>query len=109
MWSDNGTNLVGANNELNAEWRKMQEAIGEQTAELELTWHFNPPSAPHFGGAWERLIRCVKKCLQTLLKSTYPRENTLRSALIEAEFMVNSRPLTHVPLDNEDDVMWVFN
>jgi len=46
VWSDNGTNFIGARKELvtylkNIEFGSVEEGI---------SWHFNPPSAPHFGG-----------------------------------------------------------
>jgi hypothetical protein len=103
LYSDNGTNIVGAYRELKNEWIRLFPEIAERSAEMEISWHPNPPSAPHFGGAWESLIKIVKKCLEESLNEIFPREDTLRSALIEAEFIVNSRPLTHVSMDNEDD------
>jgi hypothetical protein len=61
IWSDNGTNLVGASRELKSAAAEMKWFAAEKAAELEITWHFNPASAPHFGGAPERLIQTVTK------------------------------------------------
>lgn len=65
-------------------------------------WYFNPPAAPHMGGVWERQIQTVKKNLYEVLKEKYPQEHALKTIFCEIEFIVNSRPLTHVPLDTED-------
>ena len=49
--SDNGTNFVGAANELKAfmnEWDKAK--IESDLAPKKVVWKFNPPGAPHFGG-----------------------------------------------------------
>ncbi|XP_055543475.1 uncharacterized protein LOC129729024 [Wyeomyia smithii] len=64
-------------------------------------WCFNPPAAPHMGGSWERLIRSVKQNLVELKLSRRPTEEELRNALIEIEGILNARPLTYVPVDDE--------
>ena len=48
MWSNNGTNFVGAVNEL----RDLIEALDHdlitaKTADKGVNWHFNPPGGPH--------------------------------------------------------------
>src|SRR5690348_9347462 len=65
-------------------------------------WHFIPPSAPHMGGSWERLVQSVKVALAAILRERAPREETLQTLLAEAEFTVNSRPLTCVSSDPDD-------
>ena len=64
IYSDNGTNHHGADNEL----KKSLEELNQQRMIQEMTvrgieWHFIPPSAPHMGGAWERLVKSVKVAL----------------------------------------------
>ena len=104
LYSDNGTNFVGANNEMKDLIDQINEKMGRGVAaSMKIQWYFNPPLASHFGGVWERLIRCVRNSLAVLLKSfgyTTPRLETLRAALIQAEFFLNSRPLTHVPISH---------
>lgn len=63
-------------------------------------WIFNPPSAPHMGGSWERLVRSIKTAFAALSNTRHPDEETLATLLMEAEGVVNSRPLTFVPLDS---------
>nr|XP_049461184.1 uncharacterized protein LOC125906437 isoform X2 [Anopheles coluzzii] len=92
IYSDNGTNFVGAN-------RQITELI-ERCATNGIKWHFNPPAAPHFGGVWERMVREVKSLLPN--NDNMPEE-VLRSVFIEIEFILNNRPLTHIPLETEDD------
>ena len=103
IWSDNGTNLRGAETELRQALIRIECDLGKVAAEDGIIWHFNPPGAPHFGGIWERLIQIVKKCLYVTLKEESPRVEVLRNALIEAENIVNSRPLTNNPIESIEE------
>ncbi|XP_073956555.1 uncharacterized protein [Choristoneura fumiferana] len=57
LYSDNGTNFVGASRELrelfNAEGSTMIAEISSELATVGTSWHFIPPRAPNFGGLWE--------------------------------------------------------
>jgi len=104
IFCDNGTNLKGAEAELknllaDVDDKKIQD---EMTAK-QIKWHFNPPGAPHMGGAWERLIRSIKSTMRNILKEHLPTEEMLTTVMTESEALVNSRPLTFVSLDHEDD------
>ncbi|XP_033148999.1 uncharacterized protein LOC117134672 [Drosophila busckii] len=44
------------------------------------------------------MVQCVKIVLRHTLKELAPKEHVLESFLIEAENVVNSRPLTHLPI-----------
>uniref|UniRef100_A0A6P4E9W9 Uncharacterized protein LOC108041397 n=1 Tax=Drosophila rhopaloa TaxID=1041015 RepID=A0A6P4E9W9_DRORH len=59
---------------------------------------FNCPANPAEGGAWERMVQCVKKVLAHTIKEIARKEHVLENLLIEAESIVNSRPLTHLPV-----------
>lgn len=102
--SDNGTNFVGAK----AEMIKSSSFFGEATIKSEcskkgIVWKFNSPGDPSAGGAWERLVQCVKRVLKPLLRDVARRTETLRSFILEAANIVNSRPLTHLPLSCDDE------
>lgn len=101
--SDRGTNLVGASKELKEAMKDVNhEQLMAEFVTEETKWSFNPPASPHMGGSWERLIRSVKKFLQLILPTQrLPTDEVLRSTLIEIENIVNSRPLTYVPVDDE--------
>lgn len=68
-----------------------------------IRWKFNNPGDPVAGGYWERLVQSIKRVLKRIMKDVYPRVETLRSFLIEAANIVNSRPLTHVPISSTED------
>ncbi|KAJ8402435.1 hypothetical protein AAFF_G00369240 [Aldrovandia affinis] len=65
-------------------------------------WHFNPPAGSHHGGSWERLIRSVRKILNTTVKEQPLDEEGLHTLLCEAEAIINSRPITKASSDLND-------
>ncbi|XP_055522962.1 uncharacterized protein LOC129717142 [Wyeomyia smithii] len=60
IFSDNGTNFVGASNELAEQILNIHNDCAETFTDARTKWSFNPPSAPHMGGIWERMVRSVK-------------------------------------------------
>ena len=61
IWSDNGTNLVGAEMELRMALSIFDNSKIQNTMlERGINWTFNPPGASHPGGVWERMIRSVR-------------------------------------------------
>ena len=67
IWSDNGTNFVGTEKELREAVKRLHgERIGDQLSADGGQWHFNPPSSPHFGGVWERLVQSAKRALKAV-------------------------------------------
>ena len=67
-----------------------------------INWIFNPPAGSHHGGVWERLIRSVRKVLNSTLNGQSLDEEGLHTVLCEAEAILNSRPITKVSTDPND-------
>ena len=62
IWSTNGTKFIGAENSASVEmWNNVN--IAAELAHKGIKGRFNPPSAPHQDGNWERLVRCFKSVL----------------------------------------------
>ncbi|XP_065084794.1 uncharacterized protein LOC135707003 [Ochlerotatus camptorhynchus] len=91
IYSDNGTNFVGVSRELEKE-----------TKDTYTQWRFNPPSAPHMGGCWERMVRSIKSALGAIPSERKLDDESLATLFAEAEKMINSRPLTFVALETSD-------
>ena len=103
IWSDNGTNFHGADNELKLALKDLnQEQLQRELASRGANWHFIPPGSPHMGGCWERLVQSVKTALKAVTKERSPKEEILQTLFAQTEFTVNSRPLTHVSTDPDD-------
>lgn len=104
VYSDNGSNFHGMDNELKEEFKKLnQDEIQTTYTTSEMKWSFNPPESPHMGGAWERLIRTVKSCFKKIVTTRKPTDETLPTLFSQIKNIVNSRPLTYISLESEND------
>ena len=95
--SDNGTNFVGAKNELTECLQNFDQAtIARNLCRRNAQWFFNPPAAPHFGGVWERLVRSSKRALIHILNGRTLTDEILVTAFAIVGNLLNSRPITAV-------------
>ncbi|XP_062701549.1 uncharacterized protein LOC134285208 [Aedes albopictus] len=103
IYSDRGTNFQATSKELKFAMQQLDhDRLANEFTSSHTRWSFIPPLSPHMGGAWERLIRSVKQNLAVLQPSRLPTDEVLQNAFIEVENIVNSRPLTDIPVDNDD-------
>ena len=103
IYSDNGTNIVAGEKELRSlikEWNQSQ--ILDELSQNQIDWHFNPPTASHMGGIWERLVASVKRSLRVVLGHQVVSEEELSTVLVEVESVLNSRPITYCSGDVRD-------
>ena len=78
------------------------EKVNNQFSSRGIEWTFSPPSAPHVGGFFERMVKAFKKVLYTLLDKHDVGADAFLTLVVVAEGIVNSRPLSPVPNDPED-------
>ncbi|XP_006812352.1 uncharacterized protein LOC102804307 [Saccoglossus kowalevskii] len=101
--SDNGGNFVKGERELRLaieNWN--QEQIHQYLLQNQVEWKFNPPTASHQGGVWERCIRTVRKVLSTLTTEQTVNDEVLHTLFCEVEMIVNGRPITRLSDDSKD-------
>jgi len=102
VYSDCGTNFVGAD-------RQLRQLINSATAQSTITsaksyceWKFNPPSAPHFGGLWEAAVRSAIRLLARIMGAHSFTNEEFTTVLCRVEAVLNSRPLTPASTDPHD-------
>ena len=103
IWSDNGTNFIGAEKELREcveKWNTHNNSA--ELAHKGIKWTFNPSSAPHQGGIWERIVHSFKRVLYTILGTRRHTDEVFNTTFCRVEYALNSRPLTLVSADPSD-------
>ncbi|XP_045511117.1 uncharacterized protein LOC123706034 [Colias croceus] len=106
LWSDNGTNFVGASKELRnlfaIEKSQMPVDIASSLANNGTEWRFIPPHAPNFGGVWEAGIKSTKHHLRRVIGDSTLTYEELATVLVQIEACLNSRPLSVASSDSGD-------
>lgn len=108
VYSDCGTNFVGANNQLRKllkifwKSKENQDTINNFCIQNSINFHFNPPAAPHQGGLWESGIKSMKHHLQRIIGETILTYEEFHTVTTRVEAVLNSRPLTPMSSDPAD-------
>ena len=103
LLSDNGPQLVAANEEL----KKVTQAwswdeLAEFGATEGLEWEFTPPDAPWRNGVTESLVKSVKKALTVAIANNVMTFSELQTVCFESANLVNERPIGRHPTSIED-------
>jgi hypothetical protein len=98
IFSDGGTQLVGASRELNEQiagldWKQIQEH-GHRVG---VEWKFSPGDAPWYNGTAESLIKSTKRALDAAIGDSVLTFSELQTCLLEAAQLVNQRPIGVLP------------
>ncbi|XP_014217245.1 uncharacterized protein LOC106645815, partial [Copidosoma floridanum] len=69
LYSDRGTNFVGADREMSKMLmdRHKNVSFADALCTLGTQWHFNPPQPPHFGGLWEAAVKLTRFHLKRVI------------------------------------------
>ncbi|XP_045502155.1 uncharacterized protein LOC123699276 [Colias croceus] len=106
LFSDNGTNFVGADKHLREMFDSAKSSLPNEIAELLTleftTWHFIPPQSPNFGGIWEAGVRCAKNHLKRVIGDSILTYEELATVLSQIEACLNSRPISVISSDADD-------
>ena len=106
LYCDRGTNFVGGHGALKAAIKEMDEErikshLLKDNCDL-VEYEFGVPHASHMGGVYERMIRCARSALTSLLVANGHQldDELLRTLMCEAEEIINSRPISTSDMTN---------
>ena len=103
LWSDNGTNFIASEKELRqnvSAWN--QQILSDALVKKRIHWNSNPPSAPHHGGVWERIVRSFKHIFNAILGNRRLTDEILTTSFCPVEESLNSCPLVPVSSNASD-------
>ena len=109
IWSDNGTNFLGANREIKEfhEFLKQQQThsiISEFCSTSNIEWRFIPEHGPNFGGLWEAAVKSTKTHLKRVIGDVKLSFEELNTILTQIEACLNSRPLVYSSSPDDDGI-----
>ncbi|XP_065356376.1 uncharacterized protein LOC135950776 [Calliphora vicina] len=106
LYSDCGTNFIGASKELQILYNRNKSSIPkemlENLASNGTTWHFIPPASPNFGGLWEAGVKSTKYHLKRIMMNRVLTFEELTTLLAQIECCLNSRPLCPLSCEPRD-------
>lgn len=106
MLSDNGTNFVGASNELKDLVTAIdQDKVQRMTFNKGVTCKWNLLDGPHFGGVFESMIKSAKRAIAAVLSDAKVSDEELEKIFVGVESLLGSGPLTTVSDDPNDNLV----
>ncbi|XP_065355004.1 uncharacterized protein LOC135949382 [Calliphora vicina] len=106
IYSDNGTNFVGAAELLKKERlefvKTLQQNIIHHYSHQNVDWKFIPPGSPHMGGLWEAGVKSFKTHLRKMIPNMKFTFEELSTILTRIESCLNSRPSSPASDDPTD-------
>lgn len=103
--SDCGTNFKGSDRylkEVVSFLDKSEGHIGQDLSRRGITWIFNPPGCPSWGGLFEAAVKSAKTHLKRVIGETTLTFEELSTLFCKIEAVLNSRPLCPLSSDPND-------
>ena len=110
--SDNGSNKVGAKNQLKDLYKFLQaedtnSVIHQHLLKHRTTWDNIPERAPHFSGLWESAVRSMKFHLKRVVGSQILTYEELETVSCQVEACLNSCPIIARTSQDSDGIFTI--
>lgn len=107
IYSDNGTNFVGACNELKRVLDHLTSVYNDKIVynyclQNGIEWKFISARSPHQGGLWESAIKSAKYHVHRIIGNRNLTFESLSTIFAQVEAVLNSRPITPLSCDPND-------
>ncbi|XP_055910712.1 uncharacterized protein LOC129945077 [Eupeodes corollae] len=108
LYCDNGTNFVGARNQLE-KFRQsfldqqLEKKISDWCATEHIKFHHIIPRTPHFGGVCEAAVKSAKNHLLRTVGDAFLTFEELSTIIADIEAILNSRPMYAMSSDPSDE------
>ena len=96
IYSDPGSQIVGAERELTAAWNKMDTVEIQKTSSLNGTeWKFGAADSPWRQGAVEALVKSAKRGFKFSMNNQRVSPSEFNTICYQVANMMNERPIVH--------------
>ena len=103
IYSDPGSQLVGASEELKRVWQAIDHDVVKQVgADAGCEWKFGPADSPWYQGAAEALIKSAKRAIDLSVRGHRLSASELLTVLSQASDLLNERPLGVMPGEDSE-------
>lgn len=103
--TDCGTNYKGTDRylkEIVEFLSSNKDQIGTAMSRMGISWRFDPPACPHWGGIFESAVKAAKTHLRRVIGESILTFEELTTVFCKIEAVLNSRPLCPLSSDPND-------
>ena len=103
IYSDPGSQLVGASNDLVSIWKSIDQDVLKQVGvDHGLVWKFGPTDSPWYQGAVEALVKSAKRAINLSVKGHRLSVSEIMTVFTQVADLLNERPLGVMPGEDSD-------
>lgn len=98
MFSDPGSQLIGADRELVVAWQKVERSVLlRKGTENGMNWKFGPADSPWYQGAVESLVKSAKRSIRFAIHNQRLSPSEFLTICYEVSNLLNERPIGTLP------------